>query len=131
MPESDRNLRSVSPGGIDRVSVSSGDSGDDGPTDVSLLLSWFQPLNHSSSPVDVSRDSQVVVESPSHYEAPAVPVNISGLVESVVQLSQIYALSSLQLSHNRVREDYAYDTMDVFPVFQVSPQKLTVTYVLR
>ena len=43
------------------------------------------------------------------------------LIESVVQLSQISALSSVQLSPNRVREDYTYDIVDVFPVFQVSP----------
>ena len=35
--------------------------------------------------------------------------------------SQISALSSVQLSPNRVREDYTYDTVDVFLVFQVSP----------
>ena len=45
------------------------------------------------------------MELPAHYEAPAVPVNISELVESAVKLSQIYALSSVQLSPNRVRED--------------------------
>ena len=73
-------------------------------TDVSLPLS--QPLNRSPSPVDVSSDSQVVVQS---------------LVESVVQLSQVSAISSVQ-SPNRVHEDYVYDTMDVFPVFQVSPE---------
>ena len=89
---------------------------------MSLQLSRFQPLNRSHSPVDISSDSQVVVESPSHYEAPAVPVNISVLVESIVQLSQISALSSVQLSPNWVHEDYSYDTMDVFPVFQVSPE---------
>ena len=77
---------SVSPVGIDRVSVSSVDSGDNGKTDVSPQLSRLQPLNRSHSPVDISSDSQVVVESPSHYEVPAVPVNISAFVESVVQL---------------------------------------------
>ena len=92
-PESDRNLKPVSPGGIDRVSVSLEDFGDDGPIDESLPLSQFQPLNRSSSPVDVSSDLHVVVESPSHYEVPAMPVNISAFVESVVQLSQISALS--------------------------------------
>ena len=50
-----------------------------------------------------------------------MPVNISAQIESVVQLSQISAFSSVQLSPNRVREDYTYDTVDVFPVFQVSP----------
>ena len=62
------------------------------------------------------------MESPSHNEAPAVPVNILALVESVVQLSQISAFSSVQLSPKRMREDYSYDTIDVFPVFQVTPE---------
>ena len=31
-------------------------------------------------------------------------------------------LSSVQLYSNRVREDYDFDTMDVFPVFPVSPR---------
>ena len=35
--------------------------------------------------------------------------------------SQISVLSSIQLSPKWVREDYIYDTVDVFPVFQVSP----------
>ena len=89
---------------------------------MSPQLSRFQPLNRSHSSVDISSDSPVVVESPSHHEASAVPVNISALVESVVQSSQISALSSVQLSPNRVREDYSYDTLDVFAVFQVSPE---------
>ena len=103
-------------------SKSSVDSGNNNKTDLSLQLSRFQPLNHPHSPVDFSSDSQDVVESPSHYEAPAVPVNISALIESVVQQSQISALSSVQLFPNRMREDYSYATMDVFPVFQVSPE---------
>ena len=61
------------------------------------------------------------MESPSHYEAPAVPLNISALMESVVQLSQIAALSSVQLSPNLVCDDYTYDTVNVFPVCHVSP----------
>ena len=58
------------------MSVSSVDSGDNNQTDLSLQLSRFQPLNRPHSPVDISSDSQVVVESPSPYEAPAVPVYI-------------------------------------------------------
>ena len=50
-----------------------------------------------------------------------MPINISALVESVVQLSQISALSSIPMSPNRVREDYTYDTVKVFRVCQVSP----------
>ena len=34
--------------------------------------------------------------------------------------SQVSLLSSVQLSPNRAREDFNYDTLDVFPVFQVS-----------
>ena len=55
-PESDRNLISVSPVGIDWVCVSSVDSGDNGQTDVSLQLSRFQPLNRSPASVDISSD---------------------------------------------------------------------------
>ena len=111
----------ASPVMIDRVSVSSVDSGDNEQTNMAMELSQFQPLNRPQSLVSISSDLQVVVESPSHYEAPAVPVNISALIESVVHLSHICALSSVQLSPNRVREDYTYDTVDEFPVFQVSP----------
>ena len=103
------------------MSVSSVNSGDNNQTDMTIKVSRFQPLNRPQSPVNISSDSQLVVESPSHYEAPAVPVNISALIESVVQLSPISALSSVQLSPNRVCEDYTYNTVDVFPVFQVSP----------
>ena len=79
----------------------------------------IQPLNRPLSPV--ASPSQIVMESPSHYDAPAVPINITALAERVVQLSQISALSSVPMSPNWVREDYIYDTVDVFPVFQVSP----------
>ena len=82
----------------------------------------LQPLNCPQTPVN--SDSQLVAELPLHYKAPAVPITISALVESVVQLSQIYALSSVPMSPNRVREDYTYDTVDVFPVFQVSPDAM-------
>ena len=109
---------SVSPVEVDRVSISSVNSDDDDQTDMAVEVSQCQPLNHPQTPV--YSDSQLVVESPSHYEAPAVPIRISALVESVVQLSQISALSSVQRSPNRVREDYTYDTVYVFPVFQVS-----------
>ena len=48
---------------------------------MAVELSQFQPLNRPQSPVNISSDSQVVVvESPSHYEAPAVQVNISALI---------------------------------------------------
>ena len=50
-----------------------------------------------------------------------MPVTILALIESVVHLSQISALSSVQLSPNRVREDFRYGTVYAFPMFQVSP----------
>ena len=104
------------------MSVSSVDSDDTNQTNLSMELSQFQPLNRPHSPVDISSDSQVVVESPMYYEALTVLMDIYALVESVVQLSQISALSSVQLSPNRVCEDYSFDILDVFPVFQVSPE---------
>ena len=46
--------------------------------------------------------------------------------DRVVQLlplqSQVSALSSVQFSPNRVREEFSYDTMVVFPIFQVSQE---------
>ena len=101
------------------MSISSVNSDDGDQTDMVVEVNRIQPLNHPQMPVN--SDSQLVVESPSHYEVPTVPINISALVESVVQLSQISALSSVPMSPNRVCEDYTYDTVDVFPVFQVSP----------
>ena len=101
------------------MSVSSVNSGDDEQTNMSLELSRFE-LNWPTSPVH-SGASQVVVESPSHYEAPAVPVVILELLDSVVQMSQLSALSYVQLSPDRVHEDCTSESVDVFPVYQVSP----------
>ena len=70
--------------------------------------------------VDISKDSQVVVESPTFYEALAEPLDMSMFVDRVAKLSQVSGLSSVLLSPNRVCEDYAYDTLDVFPIFQMS-----------
>ena len=72
--------------------------------------------------MDISSDSQVVVESPTLYEAPAEPLDMSMFVDRVAKLSQVSGLSSVQLSPHRVCEDFAYDTLDVFPIFQVSPE---------
>ena len=87
-----------------------------------MMLSHFQPLNRRQSPVDVFSDSQIVVESPSLYDALAEPLDMSTVVDRVAQLSQSSGLSSVQLSPNRVCEDYMYNTLDVFPLFQVSPE---------
>ena len=112
---------SVSPGAVDRQGVSSVDICDYAQSDVSMVLSRFQPLNQPHSPVDMSSDSQIVVESPTLYDTPAEPLDMSTVVDRVAQVSQASGLSSVQLSTNRVCEDYMYDTLDVFPVFQVSP----------
>ena len=47
---------------------------------------------------------------------------MSMAIDRVAQLSQVSGLSSVQLSPNRVCEDYLYDTLDVFLLFQVSPE---------
>ena len=112
---------SVSPGAVDREGVGTVDVSDDAQLDVSMVLSQFQPLNGPHSPVYMSSDSQIVVESPTLYDAPAEPLDMSTVVDSVGQLSQVSGLSSVQLSPNSVCEDYTYNTLDVFPVFQVSP----------
>ena len=87
---------SVSPVEEDRVSISPVNSDDGDPPDMIVEASWIQPLNRPQTPVN--NDLQLVVESPSHYEVPTVPITILALVESSVQLSQIYALSSVPMS---------------------------------
>ena len=70
--------------------------------------------------------SRIVVESPTSYEAtvgftdecPAV--DRAGLF--LPQESQVSQLSSVQLSPNRVQEDYDFNTLDVFPLYAVSPR---------
>ena len=69
-------------------------------------LCQLQPL-YVPAPVSASV-SVGVVESPSHYPVPAEPV-------------VLYAVSSAQVSPNRVREERASVTLDVFPVYEVSP----------
>ena len=59
------------------------------------------------SPVPASV-SFLVVESPSHYQAPTEPIVLS-------------AISSVPISPNRVREDCSSITLDVYPVYEVSP----------
>ena len=47
-------------------------------------------------------------------------MSILALID-VVQMSQVSGLSSIQLSPNRVCEHFSCVTVDVFPVYQVSP----------
>ena len=44
------------------------------------------------------------------------------VVTLLPQESHLSQLSSVQLSPNRVREDFDFDTMDVFPMLPVSPR---------
>ena len=97
------------------------DFGDDAQSDVSMVLSGLKPLSRLHSPVDMSSDSQIVVES--LCDAPAEPLAVSTVVDGVAQLSQVSGLSLVQLSPNRVCEDFfTYSSLDVFPLFQVSPE---------
>ena len=105
--------------GRDRGSVSSGTSSVDEQSDLLCEPSRFQPLNSPVSPIaDIG--SQIVVESPSHYEAPDVPVVDLTLFDTVTHMSQVSALSSVLLSPNRVHEDCTSGATDIFPIYQVS-----------
>ena len=88
---------------------------------VFTIMSWFQPLNPPHSPVPTSSQEQIVVDSPTVCEAPVGSIDVSPDYDRMVQIlpleSQVSLLSSVQLSPNRVREDFNYDTLDVFPVF--------------
>ena len=86
----------------------SGTSSEDEQADTSPVLSRFQPWNRPTY-------CHFVLESPSHYETPTMPIAISALIDSVAGMSQMSALSFVQLSPNRVREDCTSKTPDVFP----------------
>ena len=62
---------------------------------------------------------QVVIESPMSYEAPVGSVDVCPAADRVGTLlpqeSQVSQFSSVQLSPNRVREDFDFDTRYVFP----------------
>ena len=65
----------------------------------------------------------MVVESPTSYDAPVLPLEISPVADHLATLnpqeSQVSRLSSVPLSPNRVCDDL--NMLDVFPVFTVSP----------
>ena len=65
-----------------------------------------------------------MVESPTQYKAPVESLDVSPAADrQLIPLeSQVSLISSVQLSPNRVRENFAYNTLDVFPVFQVSQE---------
>ena len=86
---------------VDRGIVGSQELGD-----MSTITSRFSPLNPQQSPVSMLSVAQVVVESPTLCLA------ADRVVTLLPQESQVS-----QLSPNRVREDFDFDNMDVFPVF--------------
>ena len=94
-------------------SVSSGNSRVDEQSDMSFPDCPVSPIPDIDSPI--------MVESPSHYGAPDVPVDVPALLDTVACMSQVSAFSSVLLSPNRVREDCTSMTADVFPIYQVSP----------
>ena len=81
----------------------------------SSVTSRCLPLNPQQSPVSMLSVAQVVVESLTSYEAPSG----DRAVILLLQESQMSQLSSVQLSPNRVREDFDFDTMD--DTMDVSP----------
>ena len=91
------------------ISVHSSDSDPDSSDEPCQSRS----LTELELPVPVGVSFRVV-ESPSHYQALAEPVGLS-------------AISSVLISPNRVREDCSSATLDVYPVYEVSPD--TTSYV--
>ena len=92
---------------------------------VRICYSRFLPLRSPVSPVSPDGVEQVVVESPTPYDVPVVAFNISSVGEQLEicnpRESRELPLSSVPLSPNRVSGDFDFGTMDVFPVFTVSP----------
>ena len=68
--------------------------------DIPITLSQFRPLNPRHSPVAKFSEEQVVVESPTKYEAPVESLDISPTADGMVKIyplqSQVSALSSVQ-----------------------------------
>ena len=85
------------------ISVHSSDTHPDSSEEGCLSDSLSEPV--SPIPADVPGQ---VVESPSHYPALAEPVELS-------------AVSSVLISPNRDREDCSSVSLDVYPVYEVSP----------
>ena len=69
---------------------------------MSTITSRFSPLNPQQSPVSMLSVAQVVVESPTSYEAPVGSMVVCLAADQVVTLlpqeSQVSQLSSVQLS---------------------------------
>ena len=99
-------------------------------SDTCSIMSLFSPLNPLGSPVSMVNVDQVVVELlTSHsYDTPVVQLEISPIADHLATLNplewQVSRLSPVQLSPNRVCEDFDFNTLDVFPVFAVSDGSL-------
>ena len=93
---------------------------------MSTITSRFSPLKPPVVPVSMEGVDQVVVESPTSYDAPVAALDMASVADQLdsrnPQESQVSHLSSMQLSSNRVREDLDLGTLGVFPVFAVSPE---------
>ena len=91
--------------------------------DMSTIMSQFSPLKSPVSPVSMEGVYQVVIESPTPYDTPVADLDMASVVAQLEtrnpQESQVSHLSSVQLSPNRVSEDFDLGTLDVFPVFAV------------
>ena len=80
--------------------------GEDVPPDISMMTSRFQPLNPRQSPAAMSSEEQVVVESPTKYEAPVGSLDVSPAADIVVKLlrlqSQVSVLASRPIECVRI-----------------------------
>ena len=88
--------------------------------EISTITSRISSLHRPESPATaVMSVQQVVVVSPTSYEASEVSLDLSSVANQAG--SQEWYILSVQLSPNRVNKDFDYGTRDVFPVFPVSP----------
>ena len=100
---------------MDRDVVDQPELGEIVGSGMATTMSRFSALNPRWSPL--SSVPHIVVESPTSYEAPVgFKDEYPAADRAGPLLSQESQLSSVQLSTNRVREDYDFDTMDVFPI---------------
>ena len=99
-----RCLRSMWTGGV----VDSPELGEVVASGMSTKTSRFSPLNPRLSPVSMIGVPQIVVESPTSYEVPVDSKDVCLTADRVVP--------------NQVWADNDFDTMDVFPMYAVSPR---------
>ena len=99
---------------VDRGIVESPELG----SDMSTIMSRFSPLKSPVSPIFMEGVDQVVIESPTPYDAPVADLDMASVTAQLetcnLQETQVSHLSSVQLSPNRVHEDLDLGTLDVF-----------------